>query len=139
MTRDELNKLTDKEKRVKIAKVCGLSSTRYRFYYGEERILCEGWTSRKDAEAEQENLKVNYRWLVYPELHEYEDIDALPDYLNDLNACHEMEKTLDSNQRWIYDKKLACCLIDNSTHIEDGWMWHATAAQRADAFLLTVA
>ena len=51
-----------------------------------------------------------------------------PDYLNDLNACHEFEKTLGDIDNWLlYDKALA--------EITEGFTFHATAAQRCEAFL----
>lgn len=54
-----------------------------------------------------------------------------PDYLNDLNACHEMEKALSLDQKIQYDKHLA-------EHPDVGFTWGATAAQRAEAFLRTI-
>lgn len=61
----------------------------------------------------------------------YPDLDGsnkLPDYLNDLNAMHEAEKKLTTDELWDY-----CDLLDglNGGHI-------ATAAQRAEAFLRTL-
>lgn len=58
----------------------------------------------------------------------------LPDYLNDLNPCAEMEKTLDAVQLEEYRRQLACFFTD---HPDDGIRFaiHATAAQRCEAFL----
>lgn len=66
---------------------------------------------------------------------------SLPDYLNDLNACHEMENVLtaEQGQTWA---GLLCDMTDRF----DGDAWkhaayslaHATAAQRAEAFLKTL-
>jgi hypothetical protein len=56
----------------------------------------------------------------------------LPDYLNDLNAMHEAEKVLTKEQRWEYIGNLGT---------EEAFTWtclHATAAQRAEAFLKTL-
>jgi hypothetical protein len=53
-----------------------------------------------------------------------------PDYLNDLNAMHQAEKILDYNQ-----------LRDMEDSVSFGFAvlpFHATAAQRAKAFLLTI-
>jgi hypothetical protein len=55
---------------------------------------------------------------------------ALPDYLNDLNAMHEAEKTLTGNELTVYDNVLFR-LCGNV--VRD--MKFATAAQRAEAFL----
>ena len=57
-----------------------------------------------------------------------------PNYSGDLNACFEMEKSLDAAQwasYWSFLEPLAC--MPNNTPII-----FATAAQRAEAFLRTV-
>lgn len=67
---------------------------------------------------------------------EYEKTLAfLPDYLNDLNAMHEAEKVLISDQRPIYAKTLHQICFGESIFQPP---WHATAAQRAEAFLKTL-
>jgi hypothetical protein len=54
----------------------------------------------------------------------------LPDYLNDLNAMHEAEKTLDYND--LND-------MEESVSFHFGVTpFHSTAAQRAEAFLRTI-
>lgn len=54
----------------------------------------------------------------------------LPDYLNDLNAMHEAEKILDYNQ--LRD-------MEDSVSFRFAVLpFHATAAQRTEAFLRTV-
>jgi len=62
-----------------------------------------------------------------------DDWNNAPDYLRDLNAMHEAEKTLPKSQRLSYDAKLGalCEETDSFTH-------HATAAQRCEAFLRTI-
>jgi len=64
-----------------------------------------------------------------------------PDYLNDLNAMHEAEKSLPN------DDDIRCEFVDHLTSTVNG-MWAdakrrfecatATAAQRAEAFLKTL-
>jgi hypothetical protein len=55
---------------------------------------------------------------------------SLPDYLNDLNAMHEAEKTLDYND--LND-------MEESVSFHFGVTpFHATASQRAEAFLRTI-
>jgi hypothetical protein len=69
---------------------------------------------------------------------ETEEVEPLPDCLNDLNAMHEAEKVLTEEQRIAYS--------DCTYHIalkaqkETGkWRWISlTAAQRAEAFLRTI-
>jgi hypothetical protein len=57
-------------------------------------------------------------------------LDELPDYLNDLNAMHEAEKTLSDDNLKSYRGWLV--VVCNGEH------WRATAAQRAEAFLRTI-
>jgi hypothetical protein len=60
----------------------------------------------------------------------------VPDYLNDLNAMHEAEKILthdqaDSFTEFLWSQYPGHVLFDS-------YIWHATAAQRAEAFLRTI-
>ncbi len=57
----------------------------------------------------------------------------LPDYLSDLNAMHEAEKTLHGNNWRPYHDKLAIITMSGPWPAID-----ATAAQRAEAFLRTI-
>lgn len=58
---------------------------------------------------------------------------GLPDYLNDLNAMHEAEKVLLDRQDWS-----GCDYEQALKDMTSSWCWHATAAQRAEAFLKTL-
>ncbi len=63
--------------------------------------------------------------------------ETLPDYLNDLNACHEFEESLTSVQYWQFIewlRNLVC--IRRVPYVAD--RASATAAQRCEAFLRTV-
>ena len=63
--------------------------------------------------------------------HEQSPFEELPDYFSDLNACHNMEKSLCSIDHWIrFEKYLA--------ELGTKFIWHATATQRAEAFGLTL-
>lgn len=78
----------------------------------------------------------------------YTDEDHIPDYLNDLNAIHEAEKTLadmasdDGGADQLgYAETLADVLGAKwaANNAYDIWLLtHATAAQRAEAFLKTI-
>ena len=59
------------------------------------------------------------------------DSGWVPDYLNDLNAMHEAEKVL-TKDAFLVDAYF--------NYIRDnfGQAWHATASQRAEAFLKTL-
>lgn len=101
--------MTEKEQRIAIATACGYTSW-----------VKDGKPTRLfSREAERKK-----HWL---------DLTELPDYLNDLNAMHEAEKVLDTlaeNGSSRY-RDILCGML--------GWWWgHASAAQRAEAFLKTL-
>lgn len=58
-----------------------------------------------------------------------------PDYCNDLNAMHETEKILTEEQCAFFRVHLRERLED---HPASRYLWHATARQRAEAFLRTL-
>ena len=62
--------------------------------------------------------------------------DAVPDYHNDLNACHEMEKVLTHDQRIDYMEWLGLCSDDHWYKVWD--YVHSTSAERCTAFLRTM-
>ena len=70
---------------------------------------------------------------------------GIPNYHGDLNAMHEAEKMLSREQVLKYQDhlfKLVCTLDTLFPATRDcamqGFIYHATAAQRAEAFLRTV-
>ena len=69
--------------------------------------------------------------------HEYmnqaDRLRHIPNYLNDLNAMHEAEKGLVRLQ-WVSYLRRLQTLCDESVT----WPIHATATQRAEAFLRTI-
>ena len=63
----------------------------------------------------------------------------VPNYVNDLNAMHEAEKRLSASQLSAYVGELANAIINGENKTTLGnQMWHATAAQRSEAFLKTI-
>ena len=78
-------------------------------------------------------------WEPLPEGHFHPDNpigQTMPNYLNDLNAMHEAEKTLTHEQRIDHMEWLGMCPDDYGHKV---WAYvHATAAQRAEAFLRTI-
>jgi hypothetical protein len=69
--------------------------------------------------------------------------NRLPDYLNDLNACHEMEKVLTFEQAEFFEDELCDVAKTKNDVMENPAPWrfsvcHATASQRAEAFLRTL-
>ena len=70
---------------------------------------------------------------------------SLPDYLHDLNACHEMEKTLrgktvdEQYLPCVYEDLLSDIVAGGPENLRSTWMSvTATASQRAEAFLRTI-
>lgn len=102
--------MTDEQKRICIAEACGWKP----ICPDAPEIL---WTNGKDHVFTHE----------------------LPDFLNDLNAMHHAEKTLTREQCYLFQEHL--CRIEGDWCPKNqaaNWLWHATARQRADAFLLTL-
>ena len=67
----------------------------------------------------------------------------VPDYLGDLNACHEMEKVLDYEQCEAFSTTLADIVHAANREKDYAFPWafariHATAPQRSEAFLRTL-
>lgn len=64
----------------------------------------------------------------------------LPDYLNDLNAMHEVEKALTLDQRHIYYRRLwhICDKAHRMASVGEWLVPTATASQRAEAYLRTI-
>jgi len=63
-------------------------------------------------------------------------LKKLPDYLADLNVMHEAEKMLTDSQSGQYER----FLMGSRSFVgaAEFWTYHATAAQRAEAFLRTL-
>ena len=62
----------------------------------------------------------------------------IPNYLNDLNAMHEAEKVLTTMQGVDYAGYLGKVVARAARKLGQHHVWHATAAQRAEAFLRTI-
>ncbi len=79
-------------------------------------------------------MKKGDAWAVPETKHGH---SCIPDYLSDLNAMHEAEGVLTNGQREAFCIALAdICNRFADTTAKDGFCFiHATAAQRAEAFL----
>lgn len=98
--------MSEEQKRIRIAEACGW-----------KEVMPEG----KSASG------------IHPDPTAYRRV-FVPDYLNDLNACHEMEKTLPFDVlNGTYKTALLDITFANPKRIAG--MFHTTARQRADAFL----
>ena len=84
------------------------------------------------------------RLFPYPEYHQEDwrlnPFHGIPDYLNDLNAMHEAEESL-GVKCYEYNNCLYNLLgnrVGDRCDKPHQGTWHATAAQRAEAFLKTI-
>lgn len=102
----------------------------------QQRITLAEW----DGYTGCKNVKCAYRkaqhlhkgdWVFFPEPY---STMRYPDYLNDLNAVHELEKKLTEQQGGDYDMHLWLIIKRDKTRPAS---WHATAAQRCEALLRT--
>jgi hypothetical protein len=110
--------MTQEQKRIKLAEYAG--------WKGISRKYLTGYAPWRPVTYEERIQKTPVM-----EFHSI-PLDPLPDYFNDLNVVHEWEKTLRPRQRDEYNENLEALVGP-----QDGWqslyMWHATAAQRAEA------
>lgn len=123
--------MTKEKMKVKIAEILGiaLKETKWKFSYTLPNVgpplISRGFPSRKEADDDRSLLKIE-GWIC-KEAEAYEVDAKLPNYPEDLNACHEMENTLSVGQSLGFDQELIeiCGKVD----------YHATALQRCEAFL----
>jgi hypothetical protein len=92
-----------------------------------------GWTDVKGTKGVHPKARFKGRGYA-------DDWIALPDYLSDLNAMHDAEKMMTKDQWLWYTVNLLLAAKDGSFVIDVNMktMAHATAAQRAEAFLRTI-
>lgn len=100
-------KLTQEQKRIKIAEACGWKR-KGKLKLWDSPIPGGGW----------------------------EYLNGLPDYFNDLNACHEMEKRMRRPTGDESDSLCADRMIDYAERLN--YEIDATAACRAEAFGVTM-
>jgi hypothetical protein len=107
--------MTPKAQCIAIAQACGYSMRECQDGSIEWRYPDGGLIGRYKAEH-------------YPSL--------VPKYTMDLNAMHEAEKVLDAVQLHSYANELAeLCNLKAAKSTASAYRWHATAAQRQEAFL----
>ncbi len=137
--------MTPEQQRIKIAEACG-----WRFNKISKFICGETF------EVVSPDLKRSYGWSeTYKTIHSRSGVDvaefayqtieqvlkhaSIPDFLNDLNAMHEAEEILTDNQRMHFRGELVE-MMRPKYGFESACLMaiHATAAQRAEAFLKTL-
>ena len=117
--------MTPEQQRITIAEACGWKKT-------TQDVI--GFTG--DVYAER-------GWLSPLGIYQRASLNVPPDYLNDLNAMHEAEKSLNSSQQQQYLDQLdehgvPLMGVGEINNTSEFWLVHATAAQRAEAFLRTI-
>jgi hypothetical protein len=118
MTREKWSKMTADERRIKVAELCGWKNTADPEYPGDTVWVAPNDRSPSSLGAAGYGL--------------------LPYYETDLNAMHEAEKIIIAKKvrrnqvvpRGVYESMLI--------EATGGFAWRATAAQRAEAFVLTL-
>jgi hypothetical protein len=121
------------EQRIAIAEACGaiwmVLEGKHPFKY-RMLTMCFNPDYYERASGEEAVCNPIYMWSH----------GKIPDYLNDLNAMHEVEKVLGSGQWPIYARNVAraCNWVFCEDWTDAGIILHATAAQRAEAFLRVI-
>lgn len=122
MTLEEINKLTEKELRIKVAKLLG-------------------WTLIHTDHEWQEFGEYPYDAVVgMPKGGVFvgsASYDELPEYTSDLNACRKMEETLDTRDQMMYVARISE-ILSPAVCPQSFRMLHATARQRCEAFVMTI-
>jgi hypothetical protein len=127
----KIDSMTPEQKRIAIAEACGWKCLPRLLHNGQWKDI-PSWVQRRFYDGKPEDYCMGGQM-----------IGAMPpDYLNDLNAMHEAEKILKDTGQYtglsLYITSLGGGIEDQAC-LEDYWQCcHATAAQRADAFLLTI-
>lgn len=134
---------TDEQMRIAIAEACGVQPKRmWRVWYDAERqhaAICIPTKNQAIERAAQEEaiaVMLGYP-LTISQPEEYDEWDDAPDYLNSLDAMHSAEITLTKEQRRLHWNAVVDVVRSGGeASIFD--VIHATARQRAEAFLRVV-
>ena len=111
MTLEQIKQLSDEEIRIKVAELLRWKNIRVDWDYF-------------DYQDDTGLVATNEIGYTLP----------LPDYPRDLNACFEMEETLDDSQKDSFEYVLGIVIGPS----RERWRWHllhATARQRCEAFI----
>ncbi|MDB4403257.1 hypothetical protein N9204_00315 [bacterium] len=112
--------MSKESQRIAIAEACGWKGPKH----PDTAQFVRGWI-RPDV------------WMINPAGHIGFIYDC-PDYLHDLNAMHEAEKTLSFPEQVSYAEHLSLICTKGMTPASTRIAYFATAPQRAEAFLRTI-
>lgn len=108
--------MDEERQRIKIAEACG-------------------WTILEP----EVHPAITYDWGLRPGFTHTEFRAIVPDYLNDLNAMHDAEKTKFNENYWFeWENVVARMSLPRGTLPLTIWIARMTAAQHAEAFLKTL-
>lgn len=122
----QLSSMSAEQKRIAIAQACGRCPHTEKEYWSIEdgNDFDSGFTCKKCGEDPHRGSA------------------RLPDYLNSLDACHEMEEVMHSNHSLATDyASILEANVSKTKHSGTGLFFqviNASPAQRADAFLLAL-
>jgi hypothetical protein len=150
MTAEQIASMTYEEKRVAIAKAIGIQpERRWRFWYDRDaqHAACDisskmaAQASREWAIQNADLYSVDPTKITEPE--EYDEWFRIAPKLNDLNACAQMEETLTEGQKSQYVAHLSSRISEQRCDDEfsrdaEFDLLHSSAAQRCEAFLMTI-
>jgi hypothetical protein len=112
--------MTPEQQRIAIAEACGWK--------------CNG---HADQIAATVGWEFAYQFVIAPE-GKLVTHNSIPDYLNDLNAMHEAILLIGA-QYWSHYNEVLMSVVDQGPPKEHMFfIYNATAAQRAEAFLRTI-
>lgn len=140
--------LTREEKRVKIAEALGIPWIDYVYHRDADHAASRRKTHHLGGSLAGHSVTHEYcecgawRDVNYPQVWNAADRDSdrpNTDYFADLNAAHEMEKSLSPHAQWVYLNHIAN-LVKPGSNSEQMQLFipFATASQRAEAFGLTL-
>jgi hypothetical protein len=109
----------------------------------EQRIALAEWAGWKYSPSANSSIKHEAIMAWYRPGNSPWHLEQLPDYLNDLNAVHLLEKKLTFEQAEQFEDELCDIVVKYNEQQENPAPWrfavaHATAAQRCGAILKTL-
>ncbi len=125
-TREEIEAMSDEERRIKTAELCGWS------VYNEKATIDYMWAPGHISTVVPKWINSNNDGRYAMEL---------PDYLNSLDAMHEAERVMDDCECEYYEQSIREIDWEGDGYLLspiDNWVIHATARARNTAFLMVM-
>lgn len=134
---------SDKQ-RISIAESLGISLIAYRFKMQSHGEHIPRWSpsysTRKQADSVVNGEAAMWGTKTWP-IQKHKNVRLAPNYLESLDVWHEIESKFTDKQIIVYHNHL-CKIIDNNSEkdktIISSMHWHASATQKAEAYLRTL-